>query len=122
MLRPINRSPVRLTMRSRSPGSKANNATSTCSITVRSSAVASTAPRRCSCNVAASSLISMSTAPSGSSGSAVRPRMEKSSSRMAASRLATVCSGSTTRLRIDAANPSRHPTMSTVSVHWAFGV
>ena len=81
MLLPISRSPVRLTMRRRCSGSKANTATSICSMTVRSSAVASTAPSRCSCSVSASAFISISASPSGSSGLAVRPRIEKSSSR-----------------------------------------
>ncbi len=98
-LRPMSRSPVRLTIRRRCCGSKANTATSICSITVRSRAVASTAPSRCSCSVSARALTSMSAAPSGSSGLAVRPRMEKSSSRRAASRLARVCSGTTMRVR-----------------------
>ena len=52
----------------------------------------------------------------------VRPRIEKSSSRRAASRLASVCSGTTTRVRTEAARPNSTVRMTTVSVHWTFGV
>ena len=61
-------------------GSKAKTATSISSITVRSSAVASSAPSRCARSVSASALTSSSTSPSGSSrrararGSRSRPR------------------------------------------------
>ena len=58
---------ARLTSRSRLRSSKAKTATSISAITVRSSAVASSAPSRCARSVSASALTSSSTAPSASS-------------------------------------------------------
>ena len=69
-----------------------------------------------------SALAAAPAAPIGSSGFAVRPRMEKSFSRSAASRLASVCSGITIRVRTDAANPNSVARMTTVRVHCTFGV
>ena len=93
--------------------SKAKTATSISAITVRSSAVASSAPSRWSCSVTASTLTSSITAPSGSSPLAPRARIEKSLSRSAASRFDSVCSGSTTRWRTLNEQPVQTPTMNT---------
>ena len=65
--RPSSRSPARFTSRSRRSASNANTATSISSITRRSSAVASSAPSRCSRSVSPSALTSQNASPSGSS-------------------------------------------------------
>ncbi len=77
------RSPARFTRRRRWRSSKAKMATSISRITVRSSVVASMAPRRCSRSVLPSVLTSRITSPSASSGRGERPRTEKSPSRSA---------------------------------------
>src|SRR2546427_1057481 len=116
------RSPARFTRRSACARSKVNTATSISTMTVRSSAPASSAPRRWSCSVDASTLTSSMTAPSGSSPLAPRARIEKSLSRSAASRFERVCSGSTTRCRTLKEQPVQTPTINTVSVHCTLGV
>ena len=60
-----------------------------------SSAVASCAPSRCARSVSASAFTSSITCPRASSATPPRARIEKSSSRSAASRFETVCSGRT---------------------------
>ena len=114
-----NRSPDRFTNRSRCRSSNANTARLISSITVRKSAVASRAPRRCSRSVSPSAFTSNITSPSGSSRRAPRARTEKSSSRKADNRLETVCNGCTTRSRAAKAKLNQVPTTSNVSVHCA---
>src|SRR5450759_4436697 len=92
-------------------------ATAISRITVRSRVVASMAPRRCSRSVLPSVLTSRMTSPSASSGRGERPRTEKSPSRKAPNRLASVCKGNTTRSRAAKANPSQAPKISTLNVH-----
>ena len=86
-------------------------------MTVRSSVVASMAPRRCSRKVLPSVFTSRITSPKASSGRGERPRTEKSPSRSAASRLESVCSGNTTRSRTAMAKPSQAHTIRMVRVH-----
>ena len=75
-------------------------------MTVRSRAVASRAPSRCSRSVCPSSLTSSITSPRASPLAARRPRMEKSPSRTAARIFERVCRGRTTRCRRLKATPS----------------
>ena len=84
-------------------------------ITDRSSAVASCAPSRCTRSVSASVLISIITWPSASSAAPLRARIEKSPSRRAASRLATVCSGRTSCSRASTDNPTHSATTTTTN-------
>ena len=95
--------PVRLTKRRMELESNAKMATSISSMTVRSSAVASSAPSLCSCNTPPSRLISARTSPNASSRFAPRARVEKSPSRKAANRLAMVWSGRVTTSRANKA-------------------
>src|SRR3989442_1742731 len=110
-----NRSPARFTRRNCCASSNANTARLISSITFRSSALASSAPRRCSRSVSLSAFTSNITSPSGSSRRAPRARTEKSSSRRAESRLETVCRGCTTRSRAAQAKPHDAPSNNTVS-------
>ena len=80
------RSPARFTRRRQPVPSNANTATSISSITLRSSAVASSAPSLCLRSVSPSAFTSHNTSPSTSSRFAPRARMEKSPSRNAASK------------------------------------
>ncbi len=114
--------PARLTNWRRRSSSNVKTATSISSMTLRSSVVASRAPRRWLRSVSTSALTSIITSPSGSPPRAPRARMEKSPSPRAASRFESVCSGTTTRSRSANANPRQTVTMSTVRVHWTFGV
>ena len=109
--RPSSCSPARFTSRSRWPPSKVKTPTSISTITVRRSAPASMAPSRWSWSVAASTLTSSITAPSGSSPLAPRARIEKSPSRSAASRFESVWSGRTTRWRTLKEQPLQTPTI-----------
>ena len=86
------------------------------SITVRRSAVASSAPKRCSRSVSLRALTSTMTSPMASSLRASRARMEKSSSRRAARRLERVCREKVTRCFTESAKPSQKMTIKKVSV------
>ena len=114
--RPSKRSPARLTRRSCAWLSNVKMARSISSITVRSSALASSAPRRCCLSVSLSAFTSMITSPMASSLRAPRARNEKSSSRRAASRFESVCREKTTRERSEKANPSQRETIRKASV------
>ena len=109
--------PARLTSRRWSSPSKAKTATSTSSITFRSSAVASRAPRRCSRRVSARALTSSMAWASASSPRVPRALNEKSSSRRAESRFDRVCSGRTTSPCSAKAKPSHTETTRTPRVH-----
>ncbi len=115
-------SPKRFTSLSSPASSNAKTATSISAMTLESKAVASSAPSRCSRRVAASALTSRSTSPSGSSERAPRARIEKSSSRIAASRFDTVWRGRTTRSRRAWAKPRNAMAIAAVSVHRSLGV
>ena len=91
---PSRRSPARFTSCSRWRSSKVKTATSISTITLRSSAVASSASSRWPRSVSASAFTSSITSSSGSSLREPRARIEKSPSRSADSRFASVCSGS----------------------------
>ncbi len=95
--RPSSRSPARLVSFSFPDSSNAKTATSISAMTRDSRAVASSALRRCCCSVSVSALTSKSTSPRGSCARAPRARIEKSPSRIAASRFEIVCSGRTRR-------------------------
>ncbi len=111
------RSPARFTRRRRRCSSKAKTATSISRITARTSRPASSAPNRCSCRVLPSRLTSRITPPRASSGRGARPRMEKSPSRSAPSRFATVCSEYTTRSRTASTQPIHTTRTTPVTAH-----